>query len=677
MRPRLVALLLAAGSLPAADLFRDDFSRFPSGRLTEPVGQLNAAIQEYHYLPHRGVPLQPWENALCHLDAWLAGQEDGAPYLEQTRLNNDRLRQAHPLFVTGDAEWSDYTVEVKVKPLLRTEMAGVVFRYHTNRHHYAFVLSGGDTARLLVYLPMETKFRVLESRELGRAAFSYDTRRYYALKVENSGARIRASIDGKLLIEAEDRELLKGKAGVTADVPARFQDFRVTVSDDNRRAIQLRIGERESQLARLRADNPQPKLWKKFATPGFGTGRNVRLGDLDGDGRLDMLFGQNVQRHPYDMAHLSCLSAVTPDGKVLWQSGKPDPRNGLLTYDTPFQIHDIDGDGRDEVVLAKDFKLQALDGRSGKLLREIATPAALPAPREVSYENVYGDSIAFVNVLGDARRHEILLKDRYRNFWVYNNKLELLWKGEGQTGHYPYPVDTDGDGRDEIAIGYALWDHDGRQLWSRDKEFRDHADGMMIANLSPDAKAAPRYYAGGSDEGVLMIDLGGNILKHVRLGHGQSPVAGKFRMDVPGLQFATINFWYNPGIVTMFDWDGNLLAQDEPIHSGSVMLPVNWRGDGQEFILLSGNHREGGMIDGQLRRAVLFPNDGHPDLTACVADVTGDPRDEVILWNEKEVWIYTQDRPFTGKRIYAPIRNPDYNESNYRTSVSLPRWKEP
>ncbi len=23
------------------------------------------------------------------------------------------------------------------------------------------------------------------------------------------------------------------------------------------------------------------------------------------------------------------------------------------------------------------------------------------------------------------------------------------------------------------------------------------------------------------------------------------------------------------------------------------------------------------------------------------------------------VWIYTQDRPFTGKRIYNPVRNPD------------------
>ncbi|MCU1235029.1 MAG: hypothetical protein JWP63_2996 [Candidatus Solibacter sp.] len=40
----------------------------------------------------------------------------------------------------------------------------------------------------------------------------------------------------------------------------------------------------------------------------------------------------------------------------------------------------------------------------------------------------------------------------------------------------------------------------------------------------------------------------------------------------------------------------------------------------------------------------------------------------------RRVWIYTQDRPFTGEKIYAPVRNPEYNESNYRTTVSLPGW---
>jgi rhamnogalacturonan endolyase len=71
--------LLWAASLSAADLFRDDFSRFPPGWLTSPVGTLNGAIQEYHYLPDRDVPLGPWENAIAHLDSWVAGDENGKP----------------------------------------------------------------------------------------------------------------------------------------------------------------------------------------------------------------------------------------------------------------------------------------------------------------------------------------------------------------------------------------------------------------------------------------------------------------------------------------------------------------------------------------------------------------------------------------------------------------------
>jgi hypothetical protein len=487
---------------------------------------------------------------------------------------------------------------------------------------------------------------------------------------------MRAFIDGKLVMEASDGEILRGKAGIAAEIPARFQDFRVTASEAAKAAMESRVAAREAELKRLREGNPRPVLWKKLETPGFGAGRNVRFGDLDGDGGADMLIAQNIQRVRGDaFVAISCLTAVNLDGKVLWQVGRPDPRNGLLTNDTPVQIHDIDGDGRNEVVLVKDFRLQVLDGASGKVRQWAAMPAMPANLKERPYDRVSGDSIAFVNVLGDRRRHEILVKDRYANFWVYDNALRLLWSGTGQTGHYPFPVDVDGDGKDEIALGYALWKADGRQLWSNDTVLRDHADAVMVGNLSPQASAEPRVYASGSDEGFLIFDLRGTLLKQVRVGHNQSPAVGDFRPDLPGLEYISVNFWRNPGIVTLFDWEGNILAQEEPIHTGSPMLPVNWRGDGEEFVLLSGAVREGGMIDGKLRRVVMFPDDGHPDLAAAVLDLTGDARDEVVLWDQGRVWIYTQNRPFRGERIYAPVRNPDYNESNYRTAVSLPGWK--
>jgi len=673
---RLVVLLaLAVGPSPcgADDLFRDDFSRFPPGWLTRPVGQLNAAIQEYHYLPHRGVPLGPWANAICHLDAWAIGEEDGKAYLEQHTVN-DQSRLMNPIFVTGDPAWENCTVEVGVRPLSLDDMAGVVFRYHTNRHYYLFALSGGNRARLTIRLPLERTLRVADWRVLVSAWFPYDTTRYYRLRVEDEGSRIRAFIDDKLILAADDGELIHGKAGVTANVPARFQDFRVTAPAAVKSRIDARIASREAELAKLQAQNPRPKVWKTFKTPKFGAGRNVRLGDLDGDGTPELLFAQNIPRIGDNFIQISCLTAVTLDGRVLWQLGRPDPRNGLLTADTPFQIHDIDGDGRNEIVMVKDFKLQVLEGRTGQVRKWVWMPEALPDNGKKPFRLTNGDALEFLNLSGQTGRHELLVKDRYSNFWTFDSGLKPLWHGQGQTGHFPYPFDIDGDGRDEVAIGYALWDHRGHQIWSRDAELDDHADGVAVGNFSGDPQAEPRFYAWGSDEGFLMFDRVGTIQKHVRIGHAQTASVGKYLPDRTGLQLMCINFWKNPGIISLFDHDGNLLKQEEPIHSGSSMLPVNWRGDGQEFVLLSGNAREGGMIDGKMRRVVMFPDDGHPDLAAYVADLTGDSRDEVILWDQEQVWIYTQDRPFVGERVYAPTRNPDYNESNYRTVVSRPGW---
>lgn len=676
MRRLLPLVLLACVPAWPADLFRDDFSRFPPGWLSRPIGQLNAAIQEYHYLKHRGVDTHPWANPIVHLDCWVVGDEDGRSYLEQ-HLMADRPQWFNALMITGDPEWGNYTVEARVKPLSFGDTAGVVFRYQTNRHFFVFGLRGGNEAVLRLRLPVEKEYRVAEWKDLGAATFVYDTRRYYHLKVENEGPRIRALIDGKLVIEASEAQPARGKAGVTANMPARFMDFHVHTSDANLAAIGKRISEREAELASLRAGNPKPVLWKKFDTPGFGAGRNVRFGDLDGDGRTDMLFGQNLPRVRGDaFDHIQCLTAVTLDGKILWQQGRPHESLGLLTNDTPFQIHDLNGDGKHEVVLVQDFQLKVLEGASGRLLRSAWMPPMAADLKERPYELNSGDSIAFLDLTGKGRRSEILVKDRYRYFWIFDENLKLLWKGEGQTGHYPYPLDVDGDGREEFALGYTLWSSDGKVIFSRDKDYRDHADGISIGNYSGDPKREPLVYACGSDEGFLLFDLKGNTLKHLRIGHAQSPSIGKYRADVEGLQLLTINYWRNPGILSLFDWQGNLLKQGEPIHSGSPLLPVNWRGDGIEFAMLSGNPREGGLIDGEFRRAVMFPDDGHPDLAYAVMDLTGDARDEIILWDQKSVWIYTQDRPFTGKRIYAPVRNPEYNESNYRTTVSMPGWRD-
>ncbi len=672
---RIGLFVICAGLALGADLFRDDFSRWPAGWLSQPVGQLNAAIQEYHYLATRGVDIRPWFNPITHDDSWIVSDEGGRAYVEQHAINAKAV-EYNPLLIVGDELWRDTTVEVKVKPLSFDHFCGVVFRYRTNRHYYLFGLYEGKTARLVIRQPYDKAFRTADWRELKRVDFPYDVKHYYALRVENDGPRVRAYIDGRLVLETSDRELTQGKAGIAANAPARFMEFAVTTAHANAARIEKDIAAREAELKRLQDANPKPVLWKKFETPGYGAGRNVRFGDLNGDGVPEMLIAQNIPRVRSDaFDQISCLTAVTLGGKVLWQLGKPDARNTMLTNDTPFQIHDIDGDGRNEVVMVRDFQLQILEGATGKQRTSVWMPRAAADNKERPYELNPGDAIAFLNLSGAKSRAEILVKDRYKYFWIYNSKLELLWQGDGLTGHYPYPYDADGDGKEEFMLGYTLWSHDGRRLWSHDTELKDHADGISMGNYSGDAKAQPMVYACGSDEGFLLFDREGKMLKHLRIGHAQSPSIARYRTDVVGLQLLTVNYWRNPGILSIFDAQGNLLKQAEPIHSGSPLLPVNWRGDGVEFAMLSANVREGGLIDGELRRVVMFPGDGHPDLAYAVLNLTGDARDEIVVWDSKSVWIYTQDRPFAGKRIYAPERNPDYNESNYRTTVSMPAWK--
>src|SRR5208282_4750099 len=550
----------------ATELFRDDFSRLPAGWLSEPIGRLNTAIQEFHWIPSRALPHGAWSNGVVDQDAWLVSSEEGKPYMQQQLFHSPDHVSA--VLITGEPEWCDYTVEVKVKPLLLEGVAGVAFRYRTNRQYYVFGLAGGNTAQILVQHPIAEKIRFPNWEVVAIAQFPYTVEQYYDLRIENQGGHIRAYIDGKHVLEAEDEKLTRGKVGLSANMPACFQGFRVEVSEPARSAITGRIRRRQQELAALQEENPKPRLWKKFETPGFGAGSNVRFGDLDGDGALEMLIGQNistVSRDAFDT--LSCLTAVNFDGKVLWQSGRPDPRNGLLTNDTPFQIHDIDGNGRNEVVAVRDFKLQILEGQTGKVRHWVGMPKA-PQRNEDPwvtgdrpYELVLGDSLAFLNVSGNPARHEILVKDRYGHFWIFNNQLELLWKGAGQLGHYPYPFAV--GSYDQLMIGYSMWDHTGKQLWTHDRDFKDHADSVAVGNFSSNPGEESRVYSTGSDEGFLMFDFEGKILKQTLIGHAQCASLGKYRTDIPGLQYMTMTFHWNPGVTTLFDWEGNILEQGE------------------------------------------------------------------------------------------------------------------
>ena len=262
----LILALLQQGA--ASELFRDDFSKLPIGMLSEPLGQLNPAVQEYHFLAHRGPVLDPWENAIIYLDAWAAGQETDRSYLEMHLGAGNRRMEPElftPTFVTGDVEWRDLTLEAWVKPLSFDDRAGLVFRYRTNRHHYAFTLEKGAKARLAVRQVIEKSYCRTEWKVLGETDYVHDTLTWHRLRVENRGEEIRCYIDGKLVIEVRDNQIPSGKAGLIAGSPARFADF--VVSTTARPEIAAAIRRREPRKHGFRRQRGCP-VCGRHGSPG-------------------------------------------------------------------------------------------------------------------------------------------------------------------------------------------------------------------------------------------------------------------------------------------------------------------------------------------------------------------------------------------------------------------------
>ena len=121
--------------------------------------------------------------------------------------------------------------------------------------------------------------------------------------------------------------------------------------------------------------------------------------------------------------------------------------------DVACQIHDWDGDGSPEVVVVGAREMVELDGATGGEKRR------LPVPEDAA------DCVTFVNLSGGERPTEVLIKTRYEQIWALDREGRELWNVRYPAGrltaHQVFPVDLDGDGRDELIVGYAMLNPDG------------------------------------------------------------------------------------------------------------------------------------------------------------------------------------------------------------------------
>ncbi len=497
--------------------------------------------------------------------------------------------------------------------------------------------------------------------------------------------------DGEVVCYIDGQEVLRlrtpladrgGKIGITADCPTRFTAVEAAVTEQEWERLQRRKAAEEAREAAEMARHPGMRLWKKLDLHDFGTSRQVRFGHLTGTKQWFVVLAQMQKRVSRDAyGFISCLTAMDLDGNVLWQLGEPSKnskRLGKVSADMPFQVYDIDGDGRDEVIVGRNFEIQILDGATGRVLRSARTPLSddeddtlIGVPFQTyAFERINPDGIRICNFRGKERPSDILIKDRYCRVYALDENLELLWKfkSDRNTGHCPLPVDINGDGRDEVLVGYHMLSADGRRLWSYPIT-DDHTDEIVVGKFRGDGRG---YFACVSGtEGFFIGDFEGNIVARDRIGHAQRVSVARYCRDREDFQLAVTNFWGHQGVIYLYDADGRQLWELENEMNGNLVTPVNWDGSGVEMLLTNADAKRGGLLTGEGIRGVAFPDDGHPTLCCEAINLCGDEREELVCWDYEHMYIYTQeDNP--SRQTYQPVKFPHYNASNYRGEYAYP-----
>lgn len=413
---------------------------------------------------------------------------------------------------------------------------------------------------------------------------------------------------------------------------------------------------------------PKAVIYKRLRL-GEYAGKVLRIGDLNGDGKIEFLFAQRISPKPVkpssvNYVALRCLTAIDLNGDIIWQLGEPDLSGYDVWSDLPVQVFDFNGDGKIEVLCCKDFKIMLLDGATGEVLNEVDTPESNPGEGwgegpEDGFPRILGDSITICNLTGRSPG-DFIIKDRYNNLWAYDREFNRLWSYTGKMAHYVQVYDVDGDGFDEVFSGDALIDQNGEVLWRID--LYGHCDSSIFYRDKGGRLILALAY---EDGGFYFLDaVTGDILREWHLGHGQGVNLASYRPDQPdGLAIAANTFW-GGAFWFIFSLEGEILHADFTDVYGWV--PVNWSGDGVELV-----GSAYGLYDGYGRMVVEFP-DPHPG-KVWVYDVCGDERDEVIVWNDKLLSIYTQDRCFSGSKIFVPKRKM-YNQTFYGSFISEPNW---
>jgi hypothetical protein len=443
---------------------------------------------------------------------------------------------------------------------------------------------------------------------------------------------------------------------------------------------------REDALLYRKVEIPKPF---QITHNGHTFGGDLRIGDLNGDGRCDFLVYRCNHGAPKG-AHMGgmkpCfMGAFEIDGTILWSAGEG---GNQPSRPMSVAVHDMTGDGAADVICfwhrphrdlntdwqtLADAVIQIRDGRTGKVIREAAPKAITERRRKDPVgANWVHQRLLIANFRGTPEPRDLAVKlgDTYVAF---DEHLNVLWTYQTHWTKYancpayiPAVGDMDGDGRDELNGGYFVLDHHGKPVWER--KLGNNMDSVVVAEWD---NGHVRAICSGfghimSREGEVILSLGKDLVPH-----GQEIRVANFREDLPGPEMVIRHNGHNPDTLLVSSSNNRIISRCQlnfsPTNVG--MEPVYWNGPNHAALLYNG----GWLWDLKTKTGSELPNLPPPNggdvhrmafHHAIPADLCGDHREELLLWDPTATRFY----------IYTPA---PLNESAYRRYSASPRQYNP
>jgi rhamnogalacturonan endolyase len=397
--------------------------------------------------------------------------------------------------------------------------------------------------------------------------------------------------------------------------------------------------------------------------------QKVGIADLDGDGTYEYIIKQpNFNTDPYQRpgywkrsTTTYKLEAYRQNGTMMWRYDMGWSIEAGIWY-SPWIVYDVDGDGKAEVyckagegdprderglVQTGPEYLVKIDGQTGQVVaktewlsRDGFSDYNRYCRNFLTVAYLDGETPSLIMQRGTYNLIKIQALDKnFNQLWYWEAPQEKR-KYRGQSSHGLISADVDWDDKDELVIGAAVIDDNGKGLWTLEM---GHPDICYVADVDPSNPGLEVFYGFETrqkTDGMCVVDAktGRKLWAHKKPSrhlHGQG-MAGDVLAEYDGMEVYAGERDFKER--WLYSANGKLIEFKE---TGSLTpRPVWWDSDPQKEVVISGAVRDwGGEAIQPIKGRII-----------AVVDCLGDHREEVITSLKGELRIYTTTIPTKSRR---------------------------